>query len=209
MNLKLRVDKAGWESLSEGIREFYEEKDGEYLLSVEGIEDTTGLKNATVAARKERDALKTQIKAWEALGATPEEISELLKKKEPEKKPDDPKNPANEQLEKLRKEMDALRADTAATQQALRLERIEKQFADYPDAQKALLVGLVNGTTAEEIAESVKTLKEAFPVKPAGGVGGPSNPPTRKETDDAAAKYGKERAEAQSKGDKSNEFKTI
>ncbi|MDR1648770.1 MAG: hypothetical protein LBR71_00790 [Synergistaceae bacterium] len=78
--LKLKCTKAEWEGLEEGLRKLYEEKDGEYVMSVEGIEDTTGLKNALQKERADREKFAKQVKAWEALGKTPEEISELLAK---------------------------------------------------------------------------------------------------------------------------------
>jgi hypothetical protein len=80
MALKLKITKAEWEGLEEGIQKLYEEKNGEYVLSVEGVEDTTGLKNALQKERNEREKFAKQVKAWETLGKTPEEISELLAK---------------------------------------------------------------------------------------------------------------------------------
>lgn len=80
MALKLKIDKAAWEGLTEGLRELYEEKDGEYVLSVDGMDDTSGLKSALQKERAERDKLAKQVKEWAGLGKTPEEISELLGK---------------------------------------------------------------------------------------------------------------------------------
>ena len=74
-------------------------------------------------------------------------------------------------------------------------------------------IGLdIGGETPEEIAASIEELKKDFPApqqKPAGAVGGPSNPPSKKEVDDAAAEYGKKRAQAQSKNTNQEAFKTI
>lgn len=84
MSLKLMLTKAEWEGLDEGIKGLYEEKDGGYSLSVDGLEDTSGLKSALQKERAEREKLAKQIKAWSATGKTPEEISELLTKLEEE-----------------------------------------------------------------------------------------------------------------------------
>lgn len=78
MSLKFKITKAEWEGLDEGIKGLYEEKDGEYALGVEGIEDTSGLKSALAKERSEREKYAKQAKAWETLGKTPEEIQELV-----------------------------------------------------------------------------------------------------------------------------------
>jgi DNA-binding transcriptional MerR regulator len=78
--LRLKFTKAEWEGLEEGLQKFYEEKDGEYVLAVEGLEDTAGLKSALQKERADREKFAKQVKAWETLGKSPEEISELLTK---------------------------------------------------------------------------------------------------------------------------------
>lgn len=75
-NLKLVVDSI--DSLEESVRGYYVEKDGKFVLDVDGIEDTSGLKNALSAERKRADAAEKQRKAWEKIGKTPDEIAELL-----------------------------------------------------------------------------------------------------------------------------------
>ena len=80
MALKLKLNKAEWEGLEEGFQKLYEEKDGGYVLSVDGVEDTSALRSALQKERADREKFSKQVKAWEALGKTPEEISELLAK---------------------------------------------------------------------------------------------------------------------------------
>lgn len=80
MALKLKLTKEEYDKLDEGIRGLYGEQDGGYVLSVEGIEDTTGLKNALAAERKEREKYAKLAKTYEGLGKTPDEIQEILKK---------------------------------------------------------------------------------------------------------------------------------
>ncbi len=86
MALKLKVTKAEFDSLDEGIRGLYEEKDGGYMLAVDGIEDVSGLKGALAKERADREKYAKQVKGWETLGKTPEEISELLVKLEEDEK---------------------------------------------------------------------------------------------------------------------------
>lgn len=82
MSIKLKVTKAEYDSLDEGIRGLYEEKDGSYQLAVDGIEDTSGLKSALQAERKARSDFEKMAKQYQGLGMTPEEITELVKARE-------------------------------------------------------------------------------------------------------------------------------
>ena len=82
MALKLKVTKAEYDSLDEGIRGLYEEKDGSYQLAVDGIEDTSGLKSALEKERKARADFEKMAKQYQGLGKSPEEIAELVKKHE-------------------------------------------------------------------------------------------------------------------------------
>lgn len=80
MPLQLVVDSL--ESVPEALREQYVEANGKFRLNVEGYEDPAGLKSAL---QKEREAAKTyekQVKAWAALGKSPEDIQELLRKQQ-------------------------------------------------------------------------------------------------------------------------------
>ena len=66
------------DSIPEAQRGLYKEVNGKFTLDVEGYEDPVGLKSALA---KERDAAKSatrQAQAWQALGKTPEEITQLL-----------------------------------------------------------------------------------------------------------------------------------
>lgn len=80
MSLKLKLDKAEWEGLDEGIRGLYEEKDGAFQLAVDGLEDTSGLKSALEKERADRAKYEKSSRAWEKFGKTPEQIQELIDK---------------------------------------------------------------------------------------------------------------------------------
>ena len=215
MAIKDTITADEFKGLDEGFKGLYVEKEGGYHLDVEGREDVSGLKSALEKERAAAKTFKEQIKTWEALGASPEEISAALKaqaKKEPPKSD----NPASEQHSQLLAEIAELRKTTAELAEERRAEKrqahIERALSEYPEPQRMKLAKLVSGETPEEIAASIEELKKDFPApqqKPAGAVGGPSNPPSKKEVDDAAAEYGKKRAQAQSKNTNQEAFKTI
>ena len=76
MALKFTVDSL--DDVSEAHRDLYAEKDGKFFLSVDGLEDNSGLKKALDTERETRKKYEKQIKSWERTGKTPEEITELL-----------------------------------------------------------------------------------------------------------------------------------
>jgi hypothetical protein len=76
MALKFAVDSL--DDVSEAHRDLYTEKDGKFVLSVDGLEDNSGLKKALETERETRKKYEKQIKSWERTGKTPDEIAELL-----------------------------------------------------------------------------------------------------------------------------------
>ncbi len=80
MALKLSVDKL--DDVEENLRSLYVEKDGKFSLAVDGIEDTSALKEALRKERKRADDAEKQRKAWEKSGKTPDEIQELIEAQE-------------------------------------------------------------------------------------------------------------------------------
>lgn len=76
MALKLTVDSV--EGLDDATKALYQQKDGKFVLDVDGIEDTSALKGALQKERKAAETAAKQVKRYEALGKTPEEIEELL-----------------------------------------------------------------------------------------------------------------------------------
>lgn len=80
MALKLVVDKL--EDVAEGVRAMYVEKDGKFHLDVDGIEDTSGLKNALNAERlaaKEAKRIAKEIEERYA-GIDPAKVREMMSK---------------------------------------------------------------------------------------------------------------------------------
>lgn len=76
MALKLIVDSL--DGIPEALHGEYTEKDGKFVLAVDGIEDTSGLKSALDKERKTAKELEKKVKRWESLGKTDEEIAALL-----------------------------------------------------------------------------------------------------------------------------------
>lgn len=80
MTVKPIIDKTTFEALDPLFQAEYEEKEGQYHLKIEGVEDNSGLKKALGAERRLRGDLEKKVKRWEELGKTPEEIDELIAK---------------------------------------------------------------------------------------------------------------------------------
>lgn len=76
MALKAVLEKL--EEVAEALRPLYTEKDGKFVLDVEGLEDTNGLKSALEKERKAARDYEKQNRAWRDLGKTPEEIQALV-----------------------------------------------------------------------------------------------------------------------------------
>ena len=78
--MSLALHRENLDGLDAAFHALYKQgTDGKFHLEVEGMEDTSALKSAL---QKERDNAKKSadlVKSWQALGKTPEEISELLK----------------------------------------------------------------------------------------------------------------------------------
>ena len=86
MALKLRISAEELAGLPEGIREFYEEKNGAFVLGVDGLEDTSGLRSALEKERKTARELEKLARQYQGLGKSPDEIAELIKAQEESEK---------------------------------------------------------------------------------------------------------------------------
>lgn len=82
MTLKMKLAKTEWEGLDEGVKKLYKQSGDDFVLDAEGFENTDGLKSALGKERENVRKLEQMLKAWNATGKKPEEISELLKKVE-------------------------------------------------------------------------------------------------------------------------------
>lgn len=82
MALKMEIDSI--ESVDESLRELYAEKDGKFVLDLEGYEDPKGLKSALEKERQSNKEIKSKlnetVKRFE--GIDPDKVKNLLSKLE-------------------------------------------------------------------------------------------------------------------------------
>lgn len=100
MALKYQVDSL--DGLDDDLKALYTEKDGKFVLDVEGVEDTSGLKESLRASNKEAMERRKQLEAWKRIGKTPDEIEELL---EAQRVADEEKATKKGEWEKLKAQM--------------------------------------------------------------------------------------------------------
>jgi len=136
MALKLTVDSL--DSVPEALRGEYTEKDGKFVLGVDGLEDTTGLKTALQKERAERANFEKQAKAYAGLGLSADEIKALIDAKA---KDDEDKAVKGGEWDKLRAQMNEKHATEI------------KGFTDKLSAKdKALERFLIDGEATKAIA---------------------------------------------------------
>lgn len=155
MALKYKIDKATFDKLSDTVKAEYVEKDGEYVLDVdglEGLEDTGALRRARdreVASRKAADAKARELA---------EELEQLRSQIENE---EGDKAAKSGDIEKLQKQWDdkfaKLNKESSETINALRQRitggmvssTVEKLAAELSDSPKLLLPHLASRISAD------------------------------------------------------------
>jgi hypothetical protein len=70
------------DSIPEAARALYEERDGKFVLPVEGMDDVEGLRKALDSARRVEKKLVEKVKPYEALGRGADELAEILRAQE-------------------------------------------------------------------------------------------------------------------------------
>ena len=208
MALEYTINAEQHAGLEDGLRGLYEERDGAFVLNVNGLEDTNGLKSALEKERQSAKDLAKKVKEWEALGASPEEISALLKS--PQKK-EEPKSEPAAQHEAYVKGMDELRAKLAKMEQRDRDRDIRDQLKDLSAEQMEIVMPALASVSDEDLPARIEAIRKAFPVaqKP-GPVGGPGGNPGNKppEGNAEAVKKIKEMAHtAKEAGENSGDWK--
>lgn len=76
MPLPFAVDSI--DAIPETQRDLYKESNGKFVLDVDGYEDPTNLKSALAKERKAAADAAKQVKSWQDLGKTPDEILALI-----------------------------------------------------------------------------------------------------------------------------------
>lgn len=140
MALELTVDKL--DGIQEDLRGLYIEKDGKYHLDVSGIEDTKGLKSALDKERDEHKRLEKQVRNWDRLGKTPEEIVEILKAQEEAEKV---KAEKAGDWEKLKAQMNDSHAKEIAAKEEQIVNMRKALEANLIDAQATSAIAAAKG----------------------------------------------------------------
>jgi len=185
MALKLELETL--EGLADGVKALYTEKNGKFVLDVDGLDDIAGLKRKrdellgeTKAERAKRTALEDQMRERDE--------AEAIKNKELEKLAETYKGQASKTAEELatlkRKVADSARETEAAkiagllTKDPVRAKLLMKEALaslEYGDDG----VKIADGRTAEQLAASLKQaypfLADGNPASGGGANGGGSN----------------------------------
>ena len=179
MALKLKLTADEHKGLDEGIKGLYEEKDGFFVLSVDGIEDTSGLKSALEKERKARSDYEKAVKAYQGLGKSPEEITALMGELQKIKES------GMSEAEKIKAENAALKAAKDAAENEVRALKTGSLKASLLAAAglPLELAGRVQGSTEEEIKADIEEVKKLFKPAPVGSASNPGAP--KDESDDA------------------------
>jgi hypothetical protein len=122
--MALQVTVETLDNVPEALRSEYVEKDGKFHLNVEGLDTADSLRAALKKERDFRYAFEGKVKAWEKLGKTPEEISELLETLQ------------HEETEKLKKKGD--------------IESLLKQHQDKWSKREQELLGQIDMLSSSE-----------------------------------------------------------
>ena len=139
MALKFTVDDL--ESVPESVRDQYVEDNGKFRLALDGYEDPAGLKSALEKERKAAREASKQAKAWESLGKTPEEISELL---EAQKQAEQEKARKEGNIEKIKEAM---------------LKDHEKELAKYKSTTETLRAQLEHQMVHSAAVQAIAAAK--------------------------------------------------
>lgn len=149
MSLKSVVDTL--DSVPEALRGEYTEQDGKFYLNVEDIDNHPGVSGLRSALQKERGSrgnAEKQIKAWQGLGKTPEEIAEMLQKQADDEADKAKKSGDFDKI--LKQHQDKWAADKAAMEAELNAARASERSAVVGER---LLGALTKANVTEEGAE--------------------------------------------------------
>ena len=183
MALKLKLTADEWKGLNKKIKGLYAEKDGSYVLAVDGLEDTTGLKTALEKERKARSEYEKAVKKFEGLGKSPDEISALMAEIE------QIRASGMSEAEKLKAENEALKKSKEAAEaeiSTLKTGQLKARLLGEAGLP-LVLADRLKGGTEEEIKADLEEVKKLFKVQ--STLGTPSNPGAPKdETPEARGK---------------------
>lgn len=79
--MKLKSKYSKQEDIPESVRDFYEERDGAWVLDHDiDIPNVSSIRNDLSTERRRRQELESKIQKWESLGKSDEEIAALIEK---------------------------------------------------------------------------------------------------------------------------------
>ncbi len=179
MALKRKLNKEAFDKLSKDIQSEYKEKDGEYVLDIDGDEDTGALKRARDRekqkredAEKERDELREQVEASADLGARKKGDIETLEKQW-KKKSDDAEAVSSAKIAKLTAHTTKTLIDGTAASLAAKISTVpalmqkaikERLTVDYDGDEPTLRIlgadGKASAMTIDDLSKEFVANKE-------------------------------------------------
>lgn len=187
--MKFKLTKEEFEKLSEDFQKEYTEKDGEYVLTIEGGEDTGALKRAKDHEKQRRQQAEQKARDLEAqLGEIQEQLEDLqnnsgksgdIQKLEAQwkKKLKDREDELTQQLNSLNSEVNKLLVDNVADQLAMKLSdapavlkphiksRLTVEYVDgKPVTRVKDLDGEISIMTLDELESEFKSNKDFAPI---------------------------------------------
>jgi hypothetical protein len=179
MALKRKIDKAAFDKLPSDIKTEYMEKDGAYVLDIDGDEDTGALKRskdretqARKDAEKERDELRAQLDETADLGARKKGDIETLEKAW-KKKSDDAEAAANAKIAKLTAHTSKTLIDGTAATMAAKISTVpglmskairDRLTVDYEGDEPTLRIlgpdGKPSAMTIDQLSQEFVANKE-------------------------------------------------
>lgn len=163
--MKYKLTKAQYDELSDDLKKEYQDQDGEYVLNVEGGEDTGALKRAKDHEKERRKQAEDKARQLEQdLNSTREELETLQNSKGDgekdvakleakwKKKLEDKERELGEKSQSLEKELNTLLVDNVA----------DRLAADLSDSPAVLRPHIKNRLTVERVdGKAVTRIKDA------------------------------------------------
>lgn len=163
--MKYKLTKAQYDELSDDLKKEYQDQDGEYVLNVEGGEDTGALKRAKDHEKERRKQAEDKARQLEQdLNSTREELETLQNSKGDgekdvakleakwKKKLEDKERELGEKSQALEKELNTLLVDNVA----------DRLAADLSDSPAVLRPHIKNRLTVERVdGKAVTRIKDA------------------------------------------------
>lgn len=163
--MKYKLTKAQYDELSDDLKKEYQDQDGEYVLNVEGGEDTGALKRAKDHEKERRKQAEDKARQLEQdLNSTKEELETLQNSKGDgekdvakleakwKKKLEDKERELGEKSQSLEKELNTLLVDNVADRLAADLS--DSPAVLRPHIKNRLIVERVDGKAVTRIKDA-------------------------------------------------------